>query len=89
MQGKKKKGRVMNKLAIPHKVSSLQYLCINVLCNYIECVESFGIIPSEIQNSICALLAKKRKLNTNTLSLFLDPQSTSLNLTNISGSLFH
>jgi DNA repair protein RAD7 len=75
----------MNKLAIPHKVPTLQKLCMEVLCTYIEYVESFGVIPSDVQNAICALLAKKRLLNTNTLKLFLDPQCTSLYLTNISG----
>ena len=83
---KKKKNRVQNiKKFSPIKVSSLLEICIKVICKYIDCVEGFGLIPSQLQNSICSLLAKERKMNSNSLKLFLSSDVTDLTISNSSG----
>lgn len=85
---KKKKGRVQSRVTVPKKVQSLQFLCMEIISKYIECVETFGNIPAEIQSGICSLLAKHRKLNAETLKLFLGSDVTSLSLSNCSGLHF-
>jgi hypothetical protein len=56
-----------------------------LICKYIDCVETFGLITPQIQNSICEILAKERKLSSEVLNLFLDRDQTTLSLTNCSG----
>eukprot|EP01119_Soliformovum_irregulare_P013177 TRINITY_DN3485_c0_g2_i1.p1 TRINITY_DN3485_c0_g2~~TRINITY_DN3485_c0_g2_i1.p1 ORF type:complete len:693 (+),score=217.77 TRINITY_DN3485_c0_g2_i1:171-2249(+) len=67
-----KRARVQNKMKLPHKVPTLQELSMHIIAEYIDSVESFGVIPPEVQQSMCTILARKRKLNSTTLPLFLD-----------------
>ncbi len=80
------------------KVPTLQMICTEIIVKHIDLVESFGVIPTEVQvnvsmkghmscskHTISSLLARHRKWNENTLALFLEPDLMSLSLNNCEG----
>jgi len=81
----KKKGRVQNKTrGVPLVVDSLQTMCLKLLVKYIDCVESFGLLPPVLQDAMCALLARHSKFTPAVLDLFLEPDMSVLHLSNCS-----
>ncbi|PRP79061.1 abc transporter aaa ATPase [Planoprotostelium fungivorum] len=80
----KKKSRVQNKTKIPAVIDSLQTMCLKLLVQYIDCVESFGLLPPSLQDGMCALLARHSKFTPDVLDLFLEPDMTVLHLSNCS-----
>eukprot|EP01112_Ceratiomyxa_fruticulosa_P011248 TRINITY_DN3039_c0_g2_i8.p1 TRINITY_DN3039_c0_g2~~TRINITY_DN3039_c0_g2_i8.p1 ORF type:complete len:860 (-),score=258.92 TRINITY_DN3039_c0_g2_i8:366-2945(-) len=84
--GKKKRDRsvIEGMRESKKKFPTLQELCVSYLVKEIENVESFGLLPSEVQHNICKLMAKKGKLVPAFLHLFLENSIEILDLTNCS-----
>jgi len=59
---------------------SLQQICVNLVCNNIDCVEAFGDVADAVKDSICQLLCRHRKLDNRVLRLFLGPEVEHLRL---------
>lgn len=59
---------------------SLQDLCISVVAEYIDDVESLGIISEESLEKLAKIISKNRKLNDVTSRLFMDPVKRRLSL---------
>lgn len=59
---------------------TLRELCINLVAKYIDDVEALGDIGAMNMDLICQIIARNRRLNNNTIKLFLDPGSTKLNI---------
>ncbi|KAI9258314.1 hypothetical protein EDC94DRAFT_543332 [Helicostylum pulchrum] len=57
---------------------SLQDICISVVAEYIDDVESLGIIREESLEKLSIIICKNRKLNDVTSRLFMDPIKKSL-----------
>lgn len=59
---------------------SLQDICIAVVAEYIDDLESFGIISDESIEKLSKIISKNRKLNDITSRLFMEPVHTRLRL---------
>ncbi|KAJ9074198.1 UV-damaged DNA-binding protein rad7, variant 2 [Entomophthora muscae] len=59
---------------------SLQSICIQVVCNNIDSVDSFGDLSSKTLTQISRILSKHRHLDDATLPLFLAQSTNSLSL---------
>ena len=62
----------------PFKLPSLQDFCINIITENINDVDLLGEIGHHNKMKICRILAKNRSLNDETISLFLDNDTTEL-----------
>ncbi|KAI9485176.1 MAG: hypothetical protein EXX96DRAFT_544163 [Benjaminiella poitrasii] len=59
---------------------SLQDICISIVANYIDEVESFGIISDDSFEKIAKIISRNRKLNNQTAKLFMEPYRKYLSL---------
>ncbi|KAL0582073.1 hypothetical protein ABG067_008298, partial [Albugo candida] len=66
-------------------VPSLQDVCIAVVVDYIEDVESFGVISEESLEKISKIISRNRKLNDVTARLFMEPFKRRLDLYDCTG----
>ncbi|GAA5808198.1 hypothetical protein MFLAVUS_001583 [Mucor flavus] len=57
---------------------SLQDICISVVAEYIDDVDSLGVISEESSEKLSKIICKNRKLNDVTSRLFMDPINKSL-----------
>ncbi|KAI9318946.1 hypothetical protein BX666DRAFT_1921454 [Dichotomocladium elegans] len=62
------------------QVLSLQDICINMIAKYIDEVEEFGEIGTENLDKIAKIISRNRKLNNQTVRLFLGPMLRELSL---------
>eukprot|EP00124_Ichthyophonus_hoferi_P000430 Ihof_evm1s16 gene=Ihof_evmTU1s16 len=74
-QNKKKKksqtkGAVLAELY--REIPSLQNMCINMISNRINDVESFGDVPANVMTAICTIICRHRQLIPETVQLFLE-----------------
>lgn len=80
---KKPKRRDANKdglAVVAREFPSLQDLCMKLVIDNIECVESFGVIAPHLQRRMCEMMARRGKLNHETVKLFIDEELTHLDL---------
>lgn len=59
---------------------SLQDICISVVADYIDDVESFGFISDESFEKLAKIISRNRKLNDQTSKLFMEPFRRKLRL---------
>ncbi|CAO3677299.1 unnamed protein product [Rhizopus stolonifer] len=62
------------------KVPSLQDVCIEIVVEYIEEVEAFGIISDDSFEKLSKIICRNRKLNNQTSRLFMEPHRKMLSL---------
>ncbi|KAJ2764122.1 UV-damaged DNA-binding protein rad7, partial [Coemansia nantahalensis] len=67
-------------LEIDLGLPSLQDLCVRTIAHHVDQVESFGGIAAESLNKICRIISKMRRLDEQTLPLFVSPERTSVTL---------
>lgn len=70
------KKEVVSKELLP----SLQDICIAVVAEYIDDIETFGVISEESVEKLCKIISKNRKLNDITSRLFMEPFKRRLRL---------
>ncbi|PVV05332.1 hypothetical protein BB560_000150 [Smittium megazygosporum] len=67
-------------LEIDTGIPSLQDLCVRILGQYIDMIESFGDLSANSLNKLCRIISKKRMLSQDNLKLFLGTDKTSISL---------
>lgn len=76
---RKQQSRVLDGTA-PIGVKSLVTLCIERLSENIDLAEDLGYLPEHVVDRIARILSRSRKLNSKTLSLFLQPDTRTLRI---------
>eukprot|EP01134_Creolimax_fragrantissima_P000060 CFRG0060T1 len=79
MRGKKKASGAAGKFVegtlmsvLYSEIDTLQDMCIKLVSQNIECVESFGVIAHDAKSKICNIVCRHRKLFPDILPLFLE-----------------
>ncbi|KAI7902081.1 uncharacterized protein BX663DRAFT_511683 [Cokeromyces recurvatus] len=78
---KKKTPPAIKKTTYPKEhLPSLQDICISIVANYIDQVESFGFISDDNFEKLAKIISRNRKLNNQTAKLFMEPYRKFLSL---------